>query len=257
MSHSEKPFVRVASVVHALNILRLLARAPTPMGVTAISRALAISPSSCFNLLKTLCSEGVAEFDPTARTYQLGAGVSDLASGGRTDDVPALVRPRLEALAAEYRFASGLWRVAAGRLVLVDFIDSEMATRIHMSVGQRLPILIGAMGRCVAAHADFTASELDDAFTKLRWARAPGRERYRREVAHAWRHGWALDEGDFMRGICTIASPVLDRSGGVRYCIANTFFHGEHDAGVMAHIGARTAQCASEVSALVFGSERE
>lgn len=257
MPHSEKPFVRVASVVHALNILRLLARAPTPMGVTAISRALAISPSSCFNLLKTLCSEGVAEFDPTARTYQLGAGVSDLASGGRTDDVPALVRPRLEAMAAEYRFASGLWRVAAGRLVLVDFIDSEMATRIHMNVGQRLPMLIGAMGRCVAAHAELTASELDDAFAKLRWARAPGRERYHREIAHARRHGWALDEGDFMRGICTIASPVLDRSGAVRYCIANTFFHGEHDAGVMAHIGARTAQCASEVSALVFGSERE
>lgn len=257
MSNPEKPFVKVTSVVHGLNILRLLARTPAPLGVTAISRALSISPSSCFNLLKTLCAEGVAEFEPAARTYHLGAGVSDLAGGGRADAVPAQVRPRLAAMAAEYRFASGLWRVSAGRLVLVDFVDSEMATRIHMNVGQRLPMLIGAMGRCVAAHTALTGSQLDDAFNKLRWARAPGRERYRREVGHARRHGWALDDGDFMRGVCTIAAPVLDRTETARYCIANTFFQGEHDAALIARMGAMTAQCASEVSALIYGLERE
>ena len=249
MPKPEKSFVKVNSVVHALNILRLLARTPAPLGVTAISRAVSVSPSSCFNLLKTLCAEGMAEFDPASRTYCLGAAVNEFAGGGRADAVPALVHPRLAAMAGEYHFASGLWRVSGERLVLVDFVGSEMATRIHMSVGQRLPILVGAMGRCVAAHTQLTSAQLDEAFTRLRWARAPGSERYRKEVGHVRRHGWAIDDGDFMRGVCTVAAPVLDGAGAVRYCIANTFFSGEHDAAVIARIGAMTAGCARDISA--------
>ncbi len=251
----DKPFVTVASVVHALNILRLLTRAPAPQGVSAIARELGISPSSCFNLLKTLCSEGVVEFDPAAKSYRLGAAVSEFAAAGSADAAPALAlaRPRLMAMAAEYRLASGLWRVsAAGRLVLTDFVDSEMATRIHMNVGQRLPSFIGAMGRCVAAHTAFAGSELKDAFAQLRWARPPTLDRYRKEVARVKSQGWALDDGDFMRGVSTVAAPVLDRGGAVRYCIANTFFQGEHDAAGTARIGAATAACAREVAQLLY-----
>ena len=253
MNTVQKPFVRVPAAVHALNILRLLARADTPLGVTSVARAVGISPSSCFNLLKTLCAESVAEFDPLDKTYRIGGGVYELVSQGGGDQAQALVRPRLLAMAGKFRFASGLWRVSAtGRLVLLDFADSELAMRIHMSVGQRLPLFIGAMGRCVAAYADMPANALAVAFATLRWARAPAPERYLREVARARRQGWAVDDGDFMRGICTVAAPVLDTISCVRYCIANTFFQGEYDSEGVARIGAATAHCASEVSSLLF-----
>ena len=50
----------VGSVVQALAILRHLSEASKPLGVTAVARALGISPSSCFNLLKTLVAEDFA-----------------------------------------------------------------------------------------------------------------------------------------------------------------------------------------------------
>lgn len=250
---ADKGFVTVGSVVHALNILRLLAREPAPLGVTAIARAVGVSPSSCFNLLKTLCAEGMAEFDPERKTYRLGPGVGALARDGMADPALALMRPRLMAMAAQYRFASGLWRVSgAGRMVLVDFADSELATRIHMTVGQRLPLLAGAMGRCVAAHSELSPLQLAQALGQLRWARAPTLERYRKEVADALRRGWALDDGDFLPGICTIAAPVLDDAGRARYCIANTFFSGEHPAKVIARIGAMTAVTAREAASMLY-----
>jgi DNA-binding IclR family transcriptional regulator len=249
----DKAFVTVGSVVHALNILRLLAREPSPLGVTAIARAVGVSPSSCFNLLKTLCAEGMAEFEPDRKTYRLGPGVSVFARDGVADPALALMRPRLMAMAAQYRFASGLWRVSgAGRMVLVDFADSELATRIHMTVGQRLPLLSGAMGRCVAAHSDLAPLQIAQALGEMRWVRPPSQERYRKEVAEALRRGWAVDDGDFLPGICTIAAPVLDGAGRVRYCIANTFFSGEHTAKVIARIGAMTAVTAREVSGMLY-----
>jgi DNA-binding IclR family transcriptional regulator len=253
MKTADKPFVSVPAAVHTLNILRLLAKADTPVGVTAVARAVGVSPSSCYNLLKTLCAQGVAEFDAEDKSYRLGAGINELVREGRVDPAQALLRPRLAAMAGQYRFASGLWRVSAtGRLVLLDFADSELATRIHMNIGQRLPAYIGAMGRCVAAYASGTDEELATAFNSLRWARAPAPERYRKEVSRVRRQGWAVDDGDFMRGICTVAAPVLDERDGVRYCIANTFFQGEHDPEGIAQIGVATAECALEASRTLF-----
>lgn len=245
----------VGSVVQALNLLRYLADAPRPMGVNGIARQLGISQSSCFNLLKTLAAEGFADFDPATKHYSLGAAMSQLTRKAQGADAAIrLMRPRLEDIAGEFHIASGLWRVSpAGRLVLVDFVASELATRIHMTVGQRLPMFIGAMGRCVAAYADITRDELKRAYGELQWARAPGFDRYCREAEQVHRQGWATDDGDFIRGIQTIAAPIVDHRSNVRFCIANTLFQEQHDAATVKRIMGATAVCARQASETLFG----
>ena len=74
--------VKVNSVAHALAILRRLATSDHPEGVNAIARKVGISPSSCFNILKTLAAEDFARFDVVDKTYTLGAGAIDLAVAG-------------------------------------------------------------------------------------------------------------------------------------------------------------------------------
>src|SRR3546814_14809952 len=53
------------------------------------------------------------------------------------------------ALANEFETCQGLWEIASERAVLIEVADSPLATRIHLSVGQRIPARIGAMGRCI------------------------------------------------------------------------------------------------------------
>ncbi len=238
--------VMVPAVVQAIRILRHLARSGLPLGVTPIARELGISPSSCFNLLKTLTAEGLVEFDTEDKRYRLGAGLNDIARPA--DRLVERIRPKLEALAAGHAMASGLWSVTDGRLVLVAFADSELATRIHMTVGQRLPMFIGAMGRCLAAQQNLSAAQAAEAIEPLRWARRPTPERYRREVLQAQRRGWAMDDGDFMAGVTTIAAPIVDGSNTVRYCIANTLFQGQASEQEIQAIGEETARCAIELS---------
>lgn len=53
----------VGAVVNAIQILRHLANAEGPEGATAIARATGISPSTTFNILRTLSNEQLTSFD--------------------------------------------------------------------------------------------------------------------------------------------------------------------------------------------------
>lgn len=256
MLREDRPHVTVPAVVHALKILRHLAKHSSPLGLSSIARALDISPSSCFNLLKTLCAERVVEFDVGSKTYQTGPGSHELVRERQDYEAIARIRPELMNIAAEFGIGSALWRVSeGGRLILVDFASSELATRIHMTVGQRLPVLVGAMGRCIAAHTALTREQLQRALAATRWADCPSLTRYMREVARARTSGWAIDDGDFMRGVTTVAAPILDRSETVRYCIANTFFQGQLDARRLGRVQLAAAACARRMSSALYGRE--
>jgi DNA-binding IclR family transcriptional regulator len=240
----------VGSVVHALRILRHLADARHPEGVTAIARQLGISPSSCFNLLRTLSQEDFLSFDPALKTYSIGPELARLARRGEGEDpVVRSALPLMQELASRFRIASGLWRLAENkRLVLVASADSDLATRLHMTLGQRLPMLIGAIGRCVGAHSTLSEGQLKEGFAQLRWERTPSFARYKREVAAARRSGWAIDDGDFMRGLTTIAAPVLDRRGAVKYCVANTLFQGQFEQDEVNELASVTAGLALQIA---------
>ena len=71
---------KVGSITHAFAILRHLSTATAPEGVTTIARSLGISPSSCFNILKTLAAEEYVDFNPQTKAYTLGWAPVVLAS---------------------------------------------------------------------------------------------------------------------------------------------------------------------------------
>ena len=86
----------VGAVVNAIQILRHLAHADGPQGVAAIARATGISPSSAFNILRTLSNERLTSFDDAGKTYQLGLGLSELAVGFVGRSYADLIQPELE-----------------------------------------------------------------------------------------------------------------------------------------------------------------
>src|SRR3546814_7451575 len=58
----------VRSITSAFEILHYLAANPS-QGVTSIARAVEMSPSSCFNILRTLAHEGLISFNPQTKKY--------------------------------------------------------------------------------------------------------------------------------------------------------------------------------------------
>jgi DNA-binding IclR family transcriptional regulator len=205
----------VGALAAGLKLLRHLARLQAPAGVSQLARDLDLNPSTCFNLLKTLVHEELVNFDPATKTYRIGLGLVAMARGAlEPASYAKLVRPHLEAIAARHRVTATLWqRMGEDRVVLVDRADNDSAMRVHMNIGQRLPMYIAALGRCMAASSGMTQAALRKQFARLRWQDAPSFDTYWKQVEQARARGFAVDEGHYVRGVTTVSSAVAGPQG--------------------------------------------
>lgn len=243
--------VRVGAVSNAFKILRWVLAHPRPVGVNPIARATGVSPSSCFNILQTLVAEAILEFDPTAKTYVRGPGLRELLPTA-PDERAAFDRcaPLLAKFAEEYSTTVALWRVTPSeRLILLGFADSPTSTRIHMTLGQRLPLLAGAGGRCVAASLGLSSETVAEHFKDLRWQKPPSLASYKRQVAEAARLGWAIDDGEFLNGVTTLAAAITDGSSEPRHVVGATFFQGQFPPSTVRKIGVALIGMVPEIQA--------
>ena len=236
----------VGSVVKAIAILRHLAGSD-PQGVNAIARAIALSPSSCFNILKTLAAEEFVIFDPHSKHYRLGSAPSKLFTGGADfANWKTWLIERLGQIAAHHAVSCGLWEIRGRHLVLIDAIDSPTSTRIHLSTGQRLPIYLGAMGRCIVAHEHPDRERIGAILAELRWQAPPTIDGYLKDLAAARKNGWAVDDGNYLRGVTTLAAAIADEHGKIGYCVTSILFSGQHDRTTLREIGGALALLATE-----------
>jgi DNA-binding IclR family transcriptional regulator len=178
-------------------------------------------------------------------------------SATRRNAVINAAEGRMTKLAEEYDGAVGLWRVSSReRLMLVHLAESEAATRIHLSIGQRLPLAAGAMGRCVAAAQDLAEDELARRFDAVRWAQPPRLDIYRAQVEAARRQGYSTDVDQLLRGLSSVAAAIADRAGSVRFCLSVTMFTGQHSAEIMRRIGKAVRDSADAISMAGYGAGR-
>lgn len=215
MTGTAQPEKLVGALSAGLTILRYLISASEPAGVTRIAKDLSLNSSTCFNLLKTLVHERLVTFDESTKTYSVGLGVVELAKG--TLDAASyvrLLRPHLQEIAGRHRVTTTLWhRIPAERVALVDLAEAGSTIRIHMSIGQRLPMYLAALGRCMAAFSGLDLHELRSRISSLRWEDGPSFEVYLKDLDFVREHGYAVDHGNYVKGITTVSSPILDETG--------------------------------------------
>ena len=234
-----RPTTPVPSVSQAIAMLRLLGRSGESMGVTAIARTMGLSPSSAFNLARTLVAEGLLEFDAKTKAYRIGIGSIDLARMAlRGDSLAARARPAMEALADRLDAAIGLWREQSnGRLLLVALAESEAATRIHMAIGQRQPAGAGSTGRALFAAQHVDEAHMRAAFDAVRWSGRIDADTYVAQIGTARRLGYAIDNQWLNLGITNVAAVITEGEGPPRYCLSASLFAGQHDARGLAIVG--------------------
>ncbi|TAJ82097.1 IclR family transcriptional regulator [Reyranella sp.] len=219
----------VKPVVSAIRVLELLSRSSHSMTLTEIVRELAINPSTGLAILRTLVAMRIVGFEAKSKSYHVGTGMVALAEGvlGRQANLEVL-RPAMTKLASKFRVTVVFWEVAdEHHLRLAAFSLSDADIQIQMRIGQRLPIWAGAVGRLVAGQSDLTPFALRRKFSSVRWQSPPTFDAYRREVASAAREGFAVDDGNFLRGVLSIAAPVFGPSGRIALAFNAVTFSGQ------------------------------
>lgn len=250
---------QVGAVTAAVRVLRHLAESSEALSSNRIARELALNPSTCFNILKTLEFEGLVYCDPETKRHRPGLVLLELAGGVMNKlGYRQMLHPRLEDIARTHRVVATLWvRSGYDRVVLVDTADdgSPSAIKIVMPVGQRVPLLSGALGRCFAGHGGFARAELRKLFQKVRWYNAPAFDTFLEEVAEAEARGYAVDAGNFANGVTTISSPILDREGRPVMALSAVALSPKLDPDTIAATGADLAAAALAARDLVGISE--
>lgn len=255
MTQTEVPEKLVGALTSGLAVLRYLSDSDRPVGVSQVARDLNLNPSTCFNLLKTLVHEGFAAFDDEEKTYVISYGIITwLNRVMQRDGLITLARPRLEAVAEQFNVTATLWtRVGQDRVLLIDRADSSSAIRIHMNIGQRLPLYIAALGRCMAAHDQLPARQMEVKFNSLRWQNAPSFEAYMKEVDLVRQRGYAVDRDNFVRGITTVSAPILDKRMVARAAISSVGLSGQVGARAIETIGTELRRHANAISSALAG----
>jgi len=252
---TEPPEKLVGALASGLAVVRHLSVAAAPVGVSRIARDLGLNSSTCFNLLKTLVHERLVTFDEATKTYRVGLGLVELAKGAlETASYARLVHPHLESIAADHCVTATLWhRAPDERVVLVDRADNDATMRVHMNVGQRLPMFVSALGRSMAAHSGLSRTEMRRRVEALRWDDPPGFDAYMRSVDDAVRKGYAVDSGCYVKGVTSVSAAVLDSTGAPVMAISGTGFTAQLPRSAIKALGEDLRDRAALVSRALSG----
>lgn len=221
----------VGALATGLQVLRYLSEHQRPAGVSQIARDLKLNGSTCFNILKTLVQEDLIVFLPEDKTYMVGPGLLALVKGAmEADVVRRAIRPHMEAMAAQHQVTATLFeRVSENRMILIDRAENANFIRVHMNVGQRVPMLAGALGRCMAAFLDLPADEIKARFDDVRWQNPPSYETYLADVKQAKSNGYAVDRDNFVIGVTIISAPILNEKSKPALVISVVGFSAQID----------------------------
>lgn len=229
----------VGAVTQAFRILRVLADNNEPQGANVIARNAKVNPSTAFNILRTLVAEDAAQFDSLSKTYTLGEGLLKLSGSLLKRKRTVELMAELNQLASETGCLIGLWQVGMDRMILLERAVADRPMRLDMQVKQRMPLMLGAVGRALAAHRKLSVPKLREHFKALRWEGTITANQYVQQVQDAAKQGYGIDREALYPGVVSVSTLVLNRDGDAVYGLTASGFTASLDEKAAHDIGQR------------------
>ncbi len=205
------------TVQKALNLLEALVRSGQPRRLTELSRELGLTKPNVYRLLSTLSVLGYVKKDPLNSHYSPTLKLWEMGSMLVRDvDLVSVAGPRLRKLSADCQESVQLAVIDGGFVVYVDKVDSAQPLKAITSIGSRVPASVTSTGKAMLAWLGDDA--LDQAVAHVK-RYTPATLVRRKDIEHdleeTRQRGYSINRGEFRAGVCGIAVPIRDRSGGV------------------------------------------
>ncbi len=203
------PPTLIQSVQRALRLVEAVAELDGRAHAKELARAVGLSTSTTYHLLRTLAHEGyLRRLDDGS--YILGPALTQVASQSTMTSVLARARPTMHALRDELKAPIYLAVYDEGEIAVVEIVDSPRAPSIDLWVGIQDSAHATALGKCILAH-------LDDERRQDYLSRHPLHALTRRTVTDRRTleaeitHAGALvhDDEEYAIGVHCLAAPVI------------------------------------------------
>jgi IclR family transcriptional regulator, KDG regulon repressor len=212
MVRREKSNYIIQAVAHALDVLEQF-HGDAELGVTELSKRLRLHKNNVFRILATLESRGYIEQNRSTENYRLGTrclqmGQSYIQHMGLLRQA----RPIMADVVKACHESAYVTVMRKGKVVPLDMVESDQPVRIVSHIGEALPLYCTASGKIHLAFEP--ADEIQRNFPE-------GLERYtentivdRRILVEQLKEvatiGYALENGEYLADVRTIAVPIRD-----------------------------------------------
>jgi IclR family transcriptional regulator, KDG regulon repressor len=219
MVRRDKANYVIQSVAHALDVVEQFFGDADELGVTELSKRLKLHKNNVFRLLATLEARGYIEQNKATENYRLG--IKCLHLGRRYIHHMGLVRqarPTLNELARKCRESAYVAIVRRDGVVPLEAAEPEdRAVRITAPVGATLPLYCSAAGKI---HLAFDAegqlkSSLPEPLTRYTDRTIVDRARLLEQLEGVARDGYAVESGEFIDEVSSVAVPIRDYTRSV------------------------------------------
>jgi DNA-binding IclR family transcriptional regulator len=214
LNTKDKP--SVPAICKAAGLLRAIADAPHPLGVSELARRAGLSKSTAHGLLAALTEEGFVRPVGEAREYALGPELIGLGEKARTRQLLDAAREEVNRLALTTGDTVFFGQITGDRVIILSRSESTTSVRLSAPLGSSVPLLAGALCKAYAAALppDGTFPEGLDlpAYTNRSITAAA---QLRQEAAAARSRGFATERGEYLPGVA--AAAVCFLSSGTAY----------------------------------------
>ena len=200
----------------ALDILELLARTGSPVGLTEIARSVGGPKATVHRLLATLQGRGYVTQEAHGPLYSAGVRCFELGSlWAQNLDLRAIAGPELRALNEDTGETVHLAIYDHGDVVYVDKLESRHPVVARSHVGRRCPATCVATGRVLLAFQP--AAEIRSvlgtpipSYTE-HTVTEPGA--LAELLAEVRRNGYGVNHESYRAGVGGVAAPIRDHTG--------------------------------------------
>lgn len=248
------------SLTRAIQILELLAAAPTGAGLSVLAQSSGMSKASVLRILRTLqANDYVTKTDDAI--YRIGWKLFIMAQGrSEAQDLRETVRPYFEKLSDISSETSHLALLSRDEVVYIDKIEGRQVVRVATEIGRRVPLYSVASGKAILAYQE-------EAFVKkiMRSARASTDKTIvslsgiLEDIEGTRRRGYSIGKGEMTNGVGSVGAPLFRADGKVEAAVSIVFPLAGNSDERIATLGGLVSDTAEQISAELgwIGIEKE
>jgi IclR family transcriptional regulator, acetate operon repressor len=203
-----------SAALRALHVMEFVANSERSVSLTEIMQAVGLPKPTVFRILSTLEEAGMLQREPDAKRYVPGDRLSNLAANVLLHSpYRSARRAILEELVEKLGETCNLTIPNGAYVMYLERVESSWPLRISFHAGSKVPLYASASGKLFLAHSQkrlrdrlLTSAPLiahtKNTLTTLRELET--------EFAKIRRNGYAVDDEEYLPGICCLSVPILN-----------------------------------------------
>ncbi len=212
----------IQSVAKAMNLLDILAESPVALSLAELSSKTGWPKSTIHGLLSTMRESSVVAQDHEGR-YMLGIRLFEYGCTLSSSwTILETAKPYIQHISYETGEAVFLSILDRGEVITLDRADNRTGLHASAEMGCRLPVHCTSQGKLFLAYMAeedqkelLRRSDLRE-YTHHTITTMP---ELKKEFEQIRLQGYAIENGEYKKGLRSVAAPIYDSDGNVRYAI--------------------------------------